>query len=407
MRTLLFILLLTLPISLFATSKEKKISTHDKNADVKECYYVNSNDSSIKNGTYVYSYQNKEQVRGQYLDNLKTGKWIYTPTSDFKIIGSYLNDLKSGKWYYIESGDTLAILSYSEGKLHCKQKGFYKNGRVASEIIYDKGLKDGVEKKYYDNGSIKEIISYEDNLLHGTSTAYLRDGNPIYKVNYFKDNPMDYEQMSDSVFQYYHRGELKSGTGYLKSYTFNAETQKVRLVVERNYTDSLLNGKIVGCDFDGDTAFVGLYKNGFRVGSWKFSSYNGKIDHEKLYLLSDSIINDPSEKSTKDYNDRYVNVDRLSSFSGGNSELSSFISRTLKYPKECQLNGVQGKVYIGFNVSTTGEVIGINVARGVHPALDAEAVRVVKLLPYWTPGFVSGIPVTVSFTIPLNFVLTR
>jgi protein TonB len=68
-------------------------------------------------------------------------------------------------------------------------------------------------------------------------------------------------------------------------------------------------------------------------------------------------------------------------------------------------NGIQGKVYVNFVVEKDGSVGRMKIARGVDPSLDREALRVVGSLPGWIPGRQKGIPVAVSYTVPINFVL--
>ena len=92
-------------------------------------------------------------------------------------------------------------------------------------------------------------------------------------------------------------------------------------------------------------------------------------------------------------------------YPGGELELRKFIARNVKYPSEARVNGIQGKVFVKFVVSKTGEVTNINIARSVDPHLDAEAVRVLANLPKWKPGTIKGEPVNVSFTVPINFQL--
>ena len=82
-----------------------------------------------------------------------------------------------------------------------------------------------------------------------------------------------------------------------------------------------------------------------------------------------------------------------------------YIMQNLKYPEIAAENGISGRVFVRFVVEPNGSVSNVNVVRGVDPALDAEAVRVVKSSPKWTPGKQRGKPVRVSFTFPINFVL--
>ena len=82
-----------------------------------------------------------------------------------------------------------------------------------------------------------------------------------------------------------------------------------------------------------------------------------------------------------------------------------FIANNINYPVSAQENGIKGRVYVTFVVDKTGEVANAKIARGVDPALDREALRVVNSLPKWTPGKQRGQTVNVSFTVPINFAL--
>ncbi len=47
------------------------------------------------------------------------------------------------------------------------------------------------------------------------------------------------------------------------------------------------------------------------------------------------------------------------------------------------------------------------VLRGIDPILDEEAVRVVSQSPKWTPGFIKGEPVRVTYNFPVVFQLSK
>ncbi len=98
-------------------------------------------------------------------------------------------------------------------------------------------------------------------------------------------------------------------------------------------------------------------------------------------------------------------VEEMPQFPGGDTELRKFIAQSVKYPVIAQENGIQGRVYVQFVVSTTGAVEQVKVARGVDPNLDKEAIRVVQSMPKWKPGKQRGKAVKVSYTVPINFVL--
>jgi protein TonB len=99
-------------------------------------------------------------------------------------------------------------------------------------------------------------------------------------------------------------------------------------------------------------------------------------------------------------------VEESATFMGG--DLNSFRDWILKntvYPQVAQENGISGKVIVQFCVNHKGEVVDTKVIRGVDPALDEEAIRVIKSSPKWSPGKQGGKAVKQLFTMPVSFVL--
>jgi periplasmic protein TonB len=101
----------------------------------------------------------------------------------------------------------------------------------------------------------------------------------------------------------------------------------------------------------------------------------------------------------------FVVVEDMPEFPGGETALRSFINKNVNYPVIAAENGIQGKVYVRFVVDKDGSVTNAEIARGIDPSLDQEALRVVRTLPKWKPGKQRGKPVRVSYTVPINFQL--
>jgi len=99
-------------------------------------------------------------------------------------------------------------------------------------------------------------------------------------------------------------------------------------------------------------------------------------------------------------------VEERPQFPGGDAELMKFLQQSIKYPKEAQEQGKQGRVIVQFVVNKDGSITGDSIVRSVDPQLDAEAVRVVRSMPNWTPGKQKGKPVRVRFTLPVTFRLS-
>ncbi|WP_170227062.1 energy transducer TonB [Luteibaculum oceani] len=101
---------------------------------------------------------------------------------------------------------------------------------------------------------------------------------------------------------------------------------------------------------------------------------------------------------------KYLSVDRLPEFKRGNSAMFEYLSDNIIYPKEALINGEQGVVFVIFEVDTNGIIKDIEIAKGISPVLDAEAIRVVKSMSgKWKPGVKNGKLVRVKFNLPVRF----
>jgi protein TonB len=98
-------------------------------------------------------------------------------------------------------------------------------------------------------------------------------------------------------------------------------------------------------------------------------------------------------------------IEEKPEFPGGEEALLKYIADNTKYPEIAKENNIQGKVFVEFVIQKDGSVGDVKILRGVDPYLDAEAVRVVKSLPKWSPGKQRGKAVKVSFQVPINFKL--
>ena len=92
-------------------------------------------------------------------------------------------------------------------------------------------------------------------------------------------------------------------------------------------------------------------------------------------------------------------------FPGGMEQLIKFLSENIKYPVECEKQGIQGRVVLLIVIDKDGSVTDIKVAKSVHPLLDAEAVRVASSMPHWQPATKDGQPVRIRYSLPITFSL--
>lgn len=129
----------------------------------------------------------------------------------------------------------------------------------------------------------------------------------------------------------------------------------------------------------------------------------GNMDNEANVEIQ-NLANKVEEEEIEDPQ-IYVRVEKKAAFPGGQAELNKYLSKAINYPEEASDNGISGRVIVSFVVNTNGSIVDVEVLRGVHPALDKEAMRVVKAMPAWTPASNQGKKVRSKFTLPINFKL--
>lgn len=106
-------------------------------------------------------------------------------------------------------------------------------------------------------------------------------------------------------------------------------------------------------------------------------------------------------------NDVFMVVEQMPEFPGGMSACLKFLADHVAYPKEAAEKKIQGRVIVQFVVMKDGSIANARVLRAVDPLLDAEALRVIGLMPKWKPGTQRGQAVNVKFTMPVTFRLNK
>lgn len=100
-------------------------------------------------------------------------------------------------------------------------------------------------------------------------------------------------------------------------------------------------------------------------------------------------------------------VEQMPMFPGGPKAMLEFIRKSFHYPAEAEENGVEGRVIVRFVVLPSGQIGNIEVLRSLDTACDKEAVRLVRSMPRWIPGRQNGNAVSVYFTLPIVFQLSK
>lgn len=101
-----------------------------------------------------------------------------------------------------------------------------------------------------------------------------------------------------------------------------------------------------------------------------------------------------SEKSVPEYN-------------GGREAMHKFIYANMKYPADAREKGIEGDVLMQFTIGKDGSISRIKVLEGVSPSIDAEAVRVVQMMPNWIPAKYGVNNIVSSTSLIIGFHLSR
>lgn len=119
-----------------------------------------------------------------------------------------------------------------------------------------------------------------------------------------------------------------------------------------------------------------------------------------LLMVTVSFSQNTEEDKTEE---GFVVTETAAHYDGGMPALANFLRDNLHF-SEKDMGGLDAaKVIVGFTVEKTGEVTNVRILRGVNEALDKEALRIVKSMPYWIPGTQRGKRIRAQMSLPISF----
>ena len=212
----------------------------------------------------------------------------------------------------------------------------------------------------------------------------------------------DWKEVSKKYANYY-RTSQKTDKGFLISdYYLDGHLQ---MVAEASQLSPLLkNGKCTYYNKNQTKSSSGTYRNGQQLGSWIYY-YDNQTDSSVL-TVAENGEKTYSRKSKLE--DVFTVVEVMPEFPGGVQEMMKFIQTTIKYPREAEVKKWTGKTFVKFIVNESGNVVEPQIIKSSgYAILDNEAIRVIQLMPTWTPGMQNNKKVSVFFNIPFNFTLRK
>jgi len=239
-----------------------------------------------------------------------------------------------------------------------------------------------------------------------------------WRVNdYYLDHTL---QMEGS----YQTADLKIKDGVFRYYFKNGQKQKEFQAVDNykvgSYRDWFKNGNLSsrGIYAEGYTptergeinrsqpeqAIYILDTLSLKDSVWTYYHVNGQMSARETYengkMISAEYWDDDGSESGI-----YSPTERMPEFPGGEMALMRFLGENVHYPEHDKNEGNQGTVYVLFTVDREGKVKDAKIERSISPGLDKESLRVVNLMPEWSPGMMQNRLVEVSYNLPIRFTL--
>lgn len=115
-------------------------------------------------------------------------------------------------------------------------------------------------------------------------------------------------------------------------------------------------------------------------------------------LAQKTVVSQKDQKETP-----FNEVEDKPAFPGGMEAMIQFFSTNIQYPADAKKQKIDGRVLVNFVIEKDGSITDVKVMKPGFPSLDAEAVRVVKMMPKWKPGYQKGQAVRVLFALPISF----
>lgn len=223
-------------------------------------------------------------------------------------------------------------------------RDYYMSGQLQMDPVLCTALKpklmfEAVTTLYHENGQAKEKGLFINEERSGLHTYWYDNGTLQQEMEHLPEN-------KHKLHQYYSRDgkpQLENGSGVIPD-------EKLKNVFKE-------------------------YRKSIMVASYQVEG------DERVYYLAEQ----PAE------------------YKGGLNAMMMKLKQNIKYPPSAKNSGTTGRVFVKFIVDEEGKSIRHEVLKGVTPDLDAEALRVSKLLKSWNPAKHDGKKVKAAFVLPVMF----
>jgi TonB family protein len=327
--------------------------------------------------------------------------------------------------YYREAEYDLNTL-----KLNGTVRDYYQDGTPLMEGSYISDKKNGDFRFYYENGNLKSKGKYLDNSRIGFWEFYYPNSKLMQNVIF----PPVLSKSEFSVGEFYDKDGnqlIINGTGKwtIDSIEGGSLDKSSLNNLTGQFKDSLMTGvwKLTRTSdnflihnerfrkgrFIDATVYEPLFNS---YGTTSFEMLNKFPDENYLRLQkTESFIVDttvfPSSLIYQDVETIFRTItgkehkikQRPASYPQGDYSLLEFIGQNTIYPISAIEKRISGKVHISVVIDSLGRTKEVRILKGLNNELDAEALRVVKLIKEWLPAIQNGRRIESTISIPVKF----
>lgn len=181
-----------------------------------------------------------------------------------------------------------------------------------------------------------------------------------------------------------------------------------KLVEEGHYKNNQRDSTWISYGINQNVLAIGNYAKDEKTGIWKYFLAGGELEQAYDYTNKTfvSFKADPPKTAYQVISGKDTTYEQLSRppmVIGGSRAYLEVIAKNLKMPSSAFRRGANGRVYVRFIIDETGKTSDFGVLKKGDKDLDAEAIRVVKLVEGWQPALKGDTPVKVIHTIPISF----
>jgi protein TonB len=332
-----------------------------------------------------YYYKDLKKAEGKVDKNgKKTGEWTY-----WEVTGricenrNYKNDMQEGmalieRFYKEPKQNKLDELINNQSVYDIalkRQKNDILDSVWAKEN-YSNNKKEGVSYYYNVNKILSREASYHEDKLHGVEKIYAK--GKLVEEEFYTNGK------NDSIIMYDCEGYEKISVVRIKletisKYYTNNKIVKTRTSYEKNdYKITIV------CEIDTE-------------GKKKCDSSAVDTRDDRDFM----VVDIPVLKEEVVVDEIFDVVEEKPQYPGGVQELYNFIGANFKFDPSIK-EPVNGKIYVSFIIEKDGSITEPKIMQGLpQESLNKEALRVVGLMPKWTPGKQRGKVVRVRYNLPI------